>query len=82
MILFFYTALKPPETPNIAFMMFDDPFLLHCSQTAPSALIVSAGLMILFFYTALKQARRDSSHARSLMILFFYTALKQQSWSL
>ena len=34
--------------------MFDDPFLLHCSQTKIGKGGLSNGLMILFFYTALK----------------------------
>ena len=55
---------------------FDDPFLLHCSQTCPIRYTRSSSLMILFFYTALKPGYIRGYHLERLMILFFYTALK------
>ena len=55
---------------------FDDPFLLHCSQTTLPNFPFNNCLMILFFYTALKRSFLCRWHSECLMILFFYTALK------
>ncbi len=52
---FSFTLLSNQSGIHALLEGFDDPFLLHCSQTACIACWISRGLMILFFYTALKQ---------------------------
>ncbi len=73
---FSFTLLSNGFSQKKSKKPFDDPFLLHCSQTPKSKHSFSVSLMILFFYTALKQGFSDKEVVISLMILFFYTALK------
>ena len=73
---FSFTLLSNNNLDNSCGNLFDDPFLLHCSQTLDSRRIQRIGLMILFFYTALKLCFWVWCANHGLMILFFYTALK------
>ena len=60
---------------------FDDPFLLHCSQTNREVFPLYGRLMILFFYTALKHYTTNPELQKGLMILFFYTAIKHRGYN-
>ena len=56
--------------------MFDDPFLLHCSQTFPKPSTVKKGFDDPFLLHCSQTIALRTSAAFCLMILFFYTALK------
>ncbi len=73
---FSFTLLSNAYDGGCHNFKFDDPFLLHCSQTNCHWQECEGGLMILFFYTALKPAVPIFLNFFCLMILFFYTALK------
>ena len=77
MILFFYTALKLVK-PNIEeIKKFDDPFLLHCSQTVLVSNNLRHGFDDPFLLHCSQTTRVGKYGGMSLMILFFYTALKR-----
>ena len=76
---FSFTLLSNTTAQVESKHLFDDPFLLHCSQTNTSPSLSSVRLMILFFYTALKLNEPLLAEMAGLMILFFYTALKRNA---
>ena len=54
---FSFTLLSNIGECHIVRTQFDDPFLLHCSQTVHNVDSANLRLMILFFYTALKRGK-------------------------
>ena len=78
MILFFYTALKHFNRIEELFREFDDPFLLHCSQTPLRCSRRPAVFDDPFLLHCSQTGLTLIALRLSLMILFFYTALKPE----